>query len=241
MRYVRKPAGRHPAGLKRGRSAPSRQEQLVAGRIAGLRAANEHLRQELAWREKVEPEWLREDCWQAVPVGVAYLARDFTLRFCNRECAEMLRRFTRFTAEQAIGRSYFELLDLPRPKAREMFERVVASGQAETMTDYKIIAKRDGCEEATYWNGKIAPVFDSHGRVEGLRLCVAEVTARVRAEQSLRDSERLYRTLVEASPDGIVIVRRDLRVQYGNVVAAQMLGIDLETLAGRPLSELLPP
>jgi PAS domain S-box-containing protein len=73
-----------------------------------------------------------------------------------------------------------------------------------------------------------------HGSVVNAR----DVTERVLAERSLRDSEERYRTLTEASPDMIVLVGADGRVQYVNGQAAQRFGASADKLVGRPLAEI---
>ena len=65
-----------------------------------------------------------------------------------------------------------------------------------------------------------------------------DVTERVLAERSLRDSEERYRTLTEASPDMIYLVGADCRVQYVNGQAAQRFGVSAERLIGRPIAEM---
>lgn len=53
-------------------------------------------------------------------------------------------------------------------------------------------------------------------------------------------SERRFRDLVEAAPDGIVISRRGI-VLYANGAGARILGVDAAALVGRALGEFLSP
>jgi diguanylate cyclase (GGDEF)-like protein/PAS domain S-box-containing protein len=50
-----------------------------------------------------------------------------------------------------------------------------------------------------------------------------DISVRKRAEQSLRDAEERYRSLIELSPDGVV-VQSDGIIEYANSAAAGMLG-----------------
>jgi PAS domain S-box-containing protein/putative nucleotidyltransferase with HDIG domain len=60
--------------------------------------------------------------------------------------------------------------------------------------------------------------------------------ARIAAEEALRSSEALYRTLVQTSPDAIVVADPDTRIRMSNPKAQQLLGLDApEGLPGERL------
>lgn len=75
------------------------------------------------------------------------------------------------------------------------------------------------------------PISDSEGNVIGVRQLSSDVTQRKRDEAWLRDSERLYRNLVEQSPD--VIFSLDSRERFSFVNPR------IETFLGFPVSEVL--
>jgi PAS domain S-box-containing protein len=77
-----------------------------------------------------------------------------------------------------------------------------------------------------------------HSRVLAL---VHDISARKQVEEALRQSEESYRRLAEASPDIIFSINRDLTVRYTNERGAQMLGLTLDQIVGRPESDLFPP
>lgn len=71
--------------------------------------------------------------------------------------------------------------------------------------------------------------------LEGLK------SAGARAEEALRESEDLYRTLAESADDNIFIIGGDMRIEYLNNFAARFLGREKGEVIGRPLSDFFPP
>ncbi len=84
------------------------------------------------------------------------------------------------------------------------------------------------------------PLFDERGEVSGVIEQVRNVTGRIRADEALKRSEELYRTLAETAQDMIYIIGRDGRVQYVNSFAARALGKRPEALIGLMRKDLFP-
>ena len=64
---------------------------------------------------------------------------------------------------------------------------------------------------------------------------------REHAEDALRKSELLYRTLAESAPEVIMTVGRDECVQYINAAGARFLGRPQEEIVGKHLKSVCPP
>ena len=69
-----------------------------------------------------------------------------------------------------------------------------------------------------------------------------DATARVKAEQALRESEARFRALIERSTDMIVLLDAEGRITFWSPSAAEALGLDdRRMLAGRAVLDLVHP
>jgi PAS domain S-box-containing protein len=68
----------------------------------------------------------------------------------------------------------------------------------------------------------------------------AEVEGRRGAEQAMRDSERRFREVVEASPTGLMMADREGRIVLANPQAEKLFGYGHDELLGRRLDDLVP-
>jgi PAS domain S-box-containing protein len=67
------------------------------------------------------------------------------------------------------------------------------------------------------------------------------VSKRIKAQKALRESEERYRSVVENSRDGIVILNQDLNILYANEVFAEIIGCPQLKIEGNPLKSYLEP
>lgn len=83
----------------------------------------------------------------------------------------------------------------------------------------------------------VLSVPTSHG--DARVLMVRDLTERQRIEEAVRDSEADFRSLAEASPDSITVVRAG-RMVYANPAAARALGFGMPAeLMARPIDQLM--
>ncbi len=88
-----------------------------------------------------------------------------------------------------------------------VFHRTLADGQARLYRSYRTALR------------------DDEGRIVGLVGIAEDVTERNQAKQDLEESERRYRSLIEGSIEGIVILR-NRKVYFANESYAAMLGYE---------------
>lgn len=114
-------------------------------------------------------------------------------------------------------------------------------GDAKTVLQRLIpIEKEVHDDQQLFYLRRIVPYRTHDNRIDGVVITFVEITQQKQSEQLLRDSEQRNRTVVEGSPDGIV-VQQDSRIVYANPTLVSMFGyataeeligrLNLETLA----------
>ncbi len=98
--------------------------------------------------------------------------------------------------------------------------------------------KKDG----TLFNVQVyaSVVFDKEGNPISLMSSSIDITARLQAEEALKESEEKYRNLVELANDGIMILQDDV-LKYVNPQLAQMAGYTVDELMEIPARDYLHP
>jgi len=66
-----------------------------------------------------------------------------------------------------------------------------------------------------------------------------DVTLRVAAEQALEQNQRRLRAITDNLPAFVIHVDRDERYTFANAYTGRMLGIDVETMIGKPVREVM--
>ena len=82
---------------------------------------------------------------------------------------------------------------------------------------------------------------DDSGKPVAVLEISRDITDRRKAEEGLRKSEGLYRTLAESSNDLIFVIGRDDRLEYVNGYASALVSKPVDQIIGHPSSLLFPP
>ncbi|HEV2113816.1 MAG TPA: PAS domain S-box protein, partial [Terriglobales bacterium] len=85
-----------------------------------------------------------------------------------------------------------------------------------------------------------APLPDESGAVSTVLLIISDITARVKAEQALREREQRYRSLFDSSVAFICLHKLDGTLITVNPAAAQNLGFPVEKAAGLKIRDYMP-
>jgi PAS domain S-box-containing protein len=81
---------------------------------------------------------------------------------------------------------------------------------------------------------------DASGKPVAVLEISRDISGRRYAEDALRKSENLYRTLAESSADLIFVIGRDDRVEFVNSYASAMINKPVDQIIGSPRSSLFP-
>lgn len=201
-------------------------EQRIGERTAALTLANDALRR--------QSDQLREQATLLDLVRDGILVRDLygTVVYWSAGAADMYG----WAREQALGRVSHQLLqaEYPRPVA-EIEQHVLATGDWEGEVSHRT---RDGARllVASRWT----LTRTERGTPEGFLEVNRDITARKRAEDSLRDSEARFRAVAETAIEGVISVDESGLIQYWNPGAERIFGRAAIAALGQPLATTLP-
>jgi PAS domain S-box-containing protein len=153
----------------------------------------------------------------------------------NRGCEEL----TGYAAAEVIGKTVWDMLLRPEDvePVQAVFSELSAGALKNVYENFWV--HRDGGHRMISWSN--SPIFDALGDVEYVVAVGVEITARVRAQEQLAQSERTARALLDASTDPALLLTPDFRVVAINDAGAESLGLKVEDLLGQYVTKFLPP
>ncbi|MFW6158838.1 MAG: PAS domain-containing protein, partial [Planctomycetota bacterium] len=173
-------------------------ERQVDERTRELSAANRRLRAAVDELSEArdglrESSAVLESVFDNTHMLIAYMDRDFNFIRVNRAYAAA----DEATPDALVGKNHFDLY--PNLENEEIFRQVVETGRPY-YAFARAFAYADNPERGqTYWDWSLQPVIDDAGEVEGLILCLVDVTERRRATLELERSREQLRALTARS------------------------------------------
>ena len=86
--------------------------------------------------------------------------------------------------------------------------------------------------------GSAVPLWDEAGKPRGAVAAFVDVTERKRAEETLRDNERLFATIIDQAPGGVYVIDSQFRTLQVNSLARPTFAA-AEPVIGRDFSEVM--
>jgi PAS domain S-box-containing protein len=222
------------------------EDQCGVGEVAGLLKTHELalVKRDGAW-EKVEgyagvsrnerTEWFRVTL-SGIGDGVIATDADGKVTFMNA-VAEQLTGWAGTSSRGKPLEEVFHILsEVSGRRIRNPVARVIRSGRIEGPGNHTILVSRDGSRRPV--DDSAAPVHDDAGQLIGVVLVFRDTTARRRAEEQLRRSERHFRSLAENVPAVLMRYDADLRVVYLSPSAEEATGIPAARFIGKTNREM---
>ncbi len=135
--------------------------------------------------------------------------------------------------DHATALTGHQMLGLVHPEDREQFTAAAAEispEKPELRISHRIV-RSDGTVIWVEWNSR--GHFDERGKLVRIVGMVADITARKRAEDAIRETEKRYRRIVETANEGVWLLDSNLNTSYVNRQMAEMLGYEPAEMVGR--------
>ncbi|MEW6347428.1 MAG: PAS domain-containing protein [Thermodesulfobacteriota bacterium] len=150
--------------------------------------------------------------------------RNFRVVYANRLMIETFGDPIGLTCHEFMDRSAESCLECPVRKVFEGAERAVSE------------RKRHDLKGNAIWLRHTAiPIKNDEGEVIGACELTVDMTQRVQMEEWLKDSESMYRSLVEEVPDVIFSLDADCRFSFVNTEVENLLGLPVSSVLETPL------
>jgi PAS domain S-box-containing protein len=164
-------------------------------------------------KQVYDSEKLLRLCIDRMPLAFIIWDLEFRVQEWNHAAA----RIFGWSSDEAIGRHAGELMFRGQPRP-DFLERAV-SGKGATILVYES-ADKQGTLHLCEWNNNALHGVD--GVPVGVMSMVNDVTARHRAEQDLRESRKLFQTIIDSEPECVKLLNRD-----GTLIMMNRAGLDM--------------
>ncbi|MDI6873450.1 sensor histidine kinase [Candidatus Solincola sp.] len=164
---------------------------------------------------------------------IAVLDEDLKIRYLSPS----VKRVSGYTPEEVAGRSSLDFIHPEDvPSLVDRFTHQLKNGGVTERAEYRWRHK-----DGTYrWQEAVACNLMEDPAVRGIVVNARDITERREAETKLRESEERYRSLVETSPDAIVVTDLEGKINMVNRAVVEMLGYrDPEEVLGRNVLEFI--
>ncbi len=136
---------------------------------------------------------------------------------------ESFRKMFGYPREEMMGLNYREYTSKQIAKrVFETFNTTFRTGIPSLAFDWEFFRK-----DGTKWilEASVSLIKDMNGNPIGFRGLLRDITSRKEEQKALRESEARYRSLVDTSPDAIVLTNIDGKILKLNQQAANMAGV----------------
>ena len=214
-------------------------EKTVIDRTKELSHTSSSLKKEIKSHQEVrnafeDSERKYQTLIELAQEGVWTFDADGNTTFVNQKMSEILG----YSADEMLGRS---ILTFSGEHDRSYLEERLQEIKAGNTAHFELtFLKKDNTP--AYTRLSASPNIDEKGKfIYGLFL-VSDISALKKADDALVESELHYRTIIETSPNGILVLDLEGIIQLGNIQGAAMLGYTTNgELAGKNFFDYVTP
>lgn len=156
------------------------------------------------------------------------LDRNFKILYANQAAEEVF--------SEPVGRTCCSLIEPRGGSCGDCPVRKVFDGSARAFSEMRT---RDRHGNALWIEHTAVPIKSQEGDIVGARGFIVNSTNRIQREEWLKESERLYRNLVEEVPDVIFSLDDKGKFIFVNIQVERFLGYQVQEVLETPLKDYL--
>lgn len=153
---------------------------------------------------------------------------------CNRKLLEITAR----QRNEVIGKNWFDLFMHDNAVARQQFSQIISRGEATEEITAEISSK-SGKKLTVSWNFMLQRDITG-GPVSSVIMSGTDITLQVAGEKKLRTVMEALQSLVDTTPESMLLISRDGAIQAANRSAAELLNRHHDDMYGANYFKLLP-
>jgi PAS domain S-box-containing protein len=195
----------------------------------------------LAQRQAQAALQLSEQRFRDISEAAGEYIWELDLNGCFTYISERVESVVGYRPEDLLGRqsTAFVRGDENPPKHKVLMAEFCNSKKGFRDAEYCVTNKFG---RPVWLSATAVPVFGPSGELTGYRGATLDITERKQAERLVRESEDMYRSLVEASPMAVTVSDLDGKILIVNQLILELYGYAAESdLIGRNIFDWVPP
>lgn len=194
------------------------------GEIDGLLCHGVDVTKQVLTRKKTEDSEKRiTNILSHSTMAIAILkGSEMTVAFANSNIIDIWGK-----GKDVVGQTFFDLLpELKGQGFNTLLQQVYNTGIPYYGYESKAILFRNGKFETFYYNFVYEPYTELDNSISGITMLATDVTESVLAKKQIEISEAFNRTILESSPDCIIVLDKLGRIQFMNLNGIRQLEIN---------------
>jgi len=168
-----------------------------------------------------------EKIFSTTHMAIAYMDRDFNFIHVNQAYAAADGRDEDFFT----GKNHFDLY--PNPENEAIFREVLATGRIHSATAKPFAYPAHPDKGVTYWDWTLHPVKDNTGEIEGVLLCLLDVTNTKETDRELSETKAFLQMTLSSLADAVFVVDpRTRAITACNPAVENIFGYSQEEVIG---------